>query len=151
MSLSASIDFQFNKTPTFNPVSIIDSLLEFGWSYDDGHISYLPLGDNDSFDWQSEEIIHWPKIEKIITQKCANKEIVGIYLVWPSSLIGAQFLFKTKESQLLVQLTARKKIKGQERATDFTWYLEKLLPPLEKLKEKLKIQILEITCAELRY
>ncbi len=153
MSISVFIDFQFNKTPTFNPVSIIDSLLEFGWSYDEGQISYLPLGDdNDSFDWQWEEISHWPKVKKIITQQCANKERIGICLVWRTSLTGGQFLFETKESQLLVNLTiTRKRIKGLERATDFTWYLEKLLPPLENLNEKLNIQILEINCVELRY
>ncbi len=157
MSTSVSIDFQFNKTSIFNPVSILYSLVEFGWSYGDRYIAYFPLCDNDSIDWQREEIIHWPKMKKILTQKAANKEMVGIYLLWPTGLtgdeclIGAQFLFETKESQLLVNLMTRKRIKGLERATDFIWYLEKLLPPLEKLKEKLNLHILEIICEELRY
>ena len=146
--MSAYIDFQFDKTSHFNPLSIIDSLLELGWSYDEGHISYLPLGDNDLFDWQWEEISHWPKIREIITQQCANKERIGICLVWPNSPTGTQFLFETEESQLLVNLTGRKRIKGIERATDFTWYLEKLLPPLEQVNIP---QILEINCSELRY
>jgi len=149
MSQSTSIDFQFKKIIPFNPVIIIEALLESGWSYNDYEkISYLPLGDDDLFDWQWENINNWYKVKEIITQKCDKKEMIGICLVWQTSLIGGQFLFETKESQFLINLTInRKRIKGLKWATDFTWYLEKLLPPLEKIN----LQILEIICNELRY
>jgi hypothetical protein len=149
MGMSASIDFQFDQTAKFNPLTLIDSLLAFGWSYGDQYISYLPLSDEeDSFDWQWEEISHWPKIREIITQQIVNKEKIGINLNWLTTLTGGSFLFETKDNHLLICLGARQRIKGSERATDFTWYLEKLLPPLEQ--EHIP-QILEIHCDELRY
>ncbi len=150
MSQSVSIRFQFNEIFPLNPVTIIDSLLESGWSYNDYEkISYLPLGNlDDLFDWQRENINNWYKVKNLITQKCEKKEIIGISMVWKESLSGGQFLFSTKDSSFSVHLSInRKPIFGLAPATDFTWYLEKLLPPLEKMN----LQVLEIICDELRY
>ena len=49
MSVSASIEIQFLDK---KPIDIVILLLNAGWTFNDnGHQTYLPIGDNDEWDW----------------------------------------------------------------------------------------------------
>lgn len=57
MSASASIDIRLGnrKDVPMSKVQLIKLLLGFGWTLNDcGEVSYLPVGDEERFDWQRE-------------------------------------------------------------------------------------------------
>jgi hypothetical protein len=61
MSIEASINIKLveltYENENFSSIKIINLLLNFGWTFNDyGKMSYLPIGDNDNFDWKREEI-----------------------------------------------------------------------------------------------
>ncbi len=59
MSVSTSIDIHLSKNEKMHrqTIEIIKVLINFGWTLsNNGFVGYLPLGDNDDFDWQEEEI-----------------------------------------------------------------------------------------------
>ena len=59
MSISASIDLKFlgYGSKQISIKKIIQLLLNFGWTLkDNGKVSYLPLGDDDNFNWLHEDI-----------------------------------------------------------------------------------------------
>ncbi|HOQ01556.1 MAG TPA: hypothetical protein PK604_12200 [Acetivibrio clariflavus] len=57
-----------------------------------GKVSFLPLGDNDDYDWQSEEI-DLEQLMDIIDKKEKQNEVIGVILYWDKSSIGMQLLF----------------------------------------------------------
>lgn len=59
MSISASISIQLGKkgNEKIHAKELINTLVSDKWELqNDGKISYLPLGDDDDFDWQDDEI-----------------------------------------------------------------------------------------------
>lgn len=62
-------------------VDIIDLFKEIGWTYynPEHKIEYLPLGDDDDYDWQIESMSD-RKLKKLLKKKQENKEIIGISL-----------------------------------------------------------------------
>ena len=69
MSHAAGINISMSSN-TKSTIELIEILLNNDWSVkDQGHISYLPLGDEDAFNWQHVAIPSWPKIVEILKQK----------------------------------------------------------------------------------
>jgi hypothetical protein len=132
MSVDATISMCLNNN--YEPLDIIEILLEFGWTLNDyGGISYLPLGDVDAFNWQTQQQMTFEELKKIITSKQQTNEVVGIVMTWKDTLIGCTFLLR-KNSILSIGLGVDRQIKELNKnyqITDFNWYLEKLLLPLD--------------------
>lgn len=127
MSASASINISIAKRReiSFSVVDIIKILLNNGWNIiNDNKILYLPLGDNDKFDWQ-----YTPMNENdffdLIKQKELATEIIGVGLIWENSSIGGTILINSS-CDILFSLTINRK-KIFDDVTDVNWYLERLL------------------------
>ena len=63
---------------TASKVTIIQKLLDFGWTFNDyGKVSYLPIGDEDNFNWHIDDI-SVEKLMMILKEKEKRNEIIGI-------------------------------------------------------------------------
>ena len=68
MSHTAGANITISSS-TKSAVELIEVLLNNGWSVNDhGHISYLPFGDEDTFNWQHVALESWPKIVETLKQ-----------------------------------------------------------------------------------
>ncbi|MBD3231043.1 hypothetical protein GF322_00070 [Candidatus Dependentiae bacterium] len=133
MSVSANIDIHLaTKKST---IEIIKILTDSGWNiFHNGYIEYLPLGDKDDFDWQTEKI-SIEHLMKILQAKQNANEVIGIIMTWKDTGIGGTFLFWTSEKYETFSLgigIERQKIEliDDYEITNFQWYLPKLLLPL---------------------
>jgi len=125
MSVLAGIEISFSKEN--NVLNLIDSLTQYGWCLNENStISYLPLGDNEQYDWQTESLDNWDFICGVIEKKMLTGEMVGLSLTWKDSMIGGEFLFDSNGSYLNIGLSINRKTKGDSNDTDFNWYTEKL-------------------------
>ena len=142
MSLEASIDLRIVQYPSRNvasPSKILQKLIGGGWVLQhNGYIFYLPIGDNDMFDW-TENKMDIVSFMKIVEEKEQGNELIGIRLMWQNTQIGGNFLLRTYErmlkttiyDNLLFSLGADRKMLGFNEAgniTDVSWYLPNLLP-----------------------
>ncbi|NVJ51715.1 MAG: hypothetical protein HWE11_15095 [Gammaproteobacteria bacterium] len=131
MSVLAGIDIYFKSE--LEPIILIELLVKNGWTYDDnGQIVYLPINDNDMFEWQTKNLSDWNSVKEIIREKSTLKELIGLSLTWGSTQVGGEFLFDPKDNSLGIGLNCNRKTKVGTNETDFDWYLEKLINPLEK-------------------
>jgi hypothetical protein len=139
MSHEAGINITISSS-TKSILELIGVLLNNGWSVKDhGHISYLPLGDEDAFNWQHIAIAAWPKMVEILKQKEKNRELIGLVMTWKDANIGGEFLFFPDGQLLAVSLSVnRKALKHCADFTDHSWYLTRILVPL--LKEGIVIE-----------
>ena len=139
MSIAASINvklenFHKKTTPIYE---IIDVLINNEWTFNENkYITYLPFGDKDDFDWQTDENIDIAQLKKIFELKEHADEIVGIMMYWKNSEIGGSFLFwppSTYETFSLNFNAFRPMINLQNNyeIIDFQWYLKRLLPCLD--------------------
>ena len=126
-----------NITPsssTKSAVELIEAFLNNGWSVNDhGHISYLPSGDEDTFNWQHAAPESWPKIVETLKQKEKSHELIGLVMTWKDADVGGEFLFFPDGPKLSISWSVnRKTLKHCADVTDHSWYLAKILPPLLK-------------------
>jgi hypothetical protein len=133
MSHAAGINITISSS-TKSILELIEVFLNNGWSVKDhGHISYLPLGDKDAFNWQHIAIAAWPKIVEILKQKEKNRELIGLVMTWKDANIGGEFLFFPDGQLLAVSWSVnRKALKHCADFTDHSWYLTRILAPLLK-------------------
>ena len=119
--------------------SIADILRIFqqiGWHIRNpqGKVEYLPIGDDDEYDWQCDEISE-SELYDIISKKIAGKEQIGINLFYYGGTEGIS-LIANNTSQILLSITInRKTIKG--KYTDMSWYLENIIYKLLKIDVRL--------------
>jgi hypothetical protein len=136
MSVDASIDIKFSKSlhENISPIKIIRMLLDYGWTFNDyGKVSYLPVGDNDDYDWQREEMSTETLID-ILMIKEHNHEDVVVTMTWQDTNIGGIFSFR-KNGHLSINLVMNRKMYSDGNSiemTDVNWYLSKLLPVLNQ-------------------
>jgi hypothetical protein len=116
-----------------NFTSLIKHFISFGWTFNDNNqITYLPEGDIDDFDWQIMSLEESEKLYSILNAKEMAGELLGVVLTWKDSQIGGNFLLDTLAGDVNVGLSInRKGLAGREEYTDFSWYLEKLIEPIE--------------------
>lgn len=142
MSISASFGFRVvdvNSRIVASPLKVIDLLSQNGWRLlNDGYVSYLPIGDNDNFNWTGNKI-SVDELMRILEQKEKNKELIGIRMIWQDTEIGGDFLLWDKDvannEKIFTPISFvldgnRKLIPNIEpfKITDVNWYLTKLLP-----------------------
>ena len=133
MSHAAGINISLFSS-TKNILELIEVFLNNDWSVKDhDHISYLPLGDEDTFNWQHIAIAAWPKIVEVLKQKEKNRELIGLVMTWKEANIGGEFLFFPDGQRLAVSWSVnRKALKYCADFTDHSWYLTRVLAPLLK-------------------
>lgn len=138
MSIDSTISIKL--TNKISAVEIIKSLMTYGWTLNDyGKVSYLPLGDNDDFNWQSENI-SIDTLFDIVRNKELLGEMVGVMLTWEDSLIGGSFLFDNDKSFTFNICINRKIIIGYDdyNMTNVSWYIERLIPAINS--DRIKVE-----------
>lgn len=128
MSIAASIDIKY-IIGQYGNIKVINKLLQYGWSLNDnGVASYLPFGDEDDFNWRSENI-SFDNLMAILQKKEQSGELIGVVLTWKDSGIGGQFLF-WNDGHISINLTLKRKMieTSTTKITDVNWYFTKLLP-----------------------
>ena len=118
---------------TINGSCYSDSIIEFvkafkkaGWDIynSQGEIEYLPIGDNDKFEWMCEKITE-TQLYTIITDKVEKNELVGFNLFYKDGGEGISLLAHDTKNILLDVCINRRRIDKQH--TDMSWYLEHII------------------------
>lgn len=107
-------------------VDVLKIFQQIGWYIynPQGKVEYLPIGDDDEYDWQCKEISEI-ELYDIISEKNAKKEQIGINLFYSNGTEGIS-LMAYNTSQIMLSITINRKIvKG--KYTDMAWYLENII------------------------
>ena len=113
-------------------VDIIKLFDQLGWKYYDSekNIVYLPLGDDDSFDWR-KEFLSENELHKLINNKQDNFEQIGLRLYYENSERGFVLLAKnTKEIVIDLNISRRTVENNRESITDVGWYFNNIVQKL---------------------
>src|SRR6266568_8817655 len=106
MSRTASVTIELGRAVP--PRELVSLLLEAGWTYDCyGSIHYLPLGDNDAFNWQIEPLDRWSEVWDTLERKERNAELIGLGLSWRDAGVGGSLLLRPAP-ELTMILDARR-------------------------------------------
>lgn len=105
---------------------ILKLFQQVGWDIfnSQGKVEYLPIGDDDEFNWQCEEIPE-SKLYDTIAEKISQKEQVGINLFHKDGNEGITFLAYSPE-QIILSIGVNRKL-IRESHTDMVWYLENII------------------------
>ncbi len=132
MSNSVSLDISLTSKNNCFIEDIIRTLLNNDWYIvKNKQTTYLPIGDNDMYDWTSKEVTE-QELFNIIKIKEDQNEIIGLELYYLNSEIGFHLLiFNTKELTLMIDIN-KKYINKEMGILDFNWYIEKIIPCLHE-------------------
>ncbi|MEK4296769.1 hypothetical protein [Paenibacillus sp. FSL R5-0914] len=127
--------------------NLIQHFVNEGWDYVDskGIVTFLPIGDDDDFNWLCETI-NRNNILNILKINQAQKETIGIQLLRRDSKAGCDLLiFNTNEMVFSLSIYRNKiVVESDIDITDFTWYLEKILPVFKNPS----LQVEQIICEQ---
>ena len=132
MSISALIDIslQIENGAAIKATEIVKSILANGWTIENkGRACYLPLDDNEMYEW-IEERIGRNDLLRIVEQKEKAKEVIGITFYWQNTNTGLQMLaFSSTEFSFNLNIN-RIKIKtgNMDQLTDASWCFERIVP-----------------------
>lgn len=109
--------------------SIIDILKIFqqiGWDIYNaqGKVEYLPIGDDDEYNWLCEKI-SINELFDIISRKMDKKEQIGVNLFYNNGDEGISLLANTTE-QIMLDISINRKI-IKDKYTEMVWYLENII------------------------
>ncbi len=128
MSVDASFDAYLELCPGANSLTVLDTLLRFGWRFDrEGKLTYLRLGDTDDFDWYERSPDEYEQVRAVLEAKVIAGEFLGAMLTWQDTGIGGHFLIYPNGELSVAVCVDRQTI---DRYTDVNWYLERLLVSL---------------------
>lgn len=141
MSVEASIDIRLNEYIKYGIMDIIEALIEGGWILRNkqNEVSYLPIGDEDNFDWL-EETITQDELKDIIEKKESLNEVVGVKMYWKDTNIGITLLlYSYKEFSVSLSIN-RKKINAVDTrsVTDINWYIQTIVETLKEQKHQIE-------------
>ena len=103
---------------------------KIGWDFADGQVEYLPLHDDDMFDWQAEPLSE-AELDALVTEKQACGELCGVILNHQDSDRGFSLL-ATNTAEIMLHLTVnRKTVCGD--FTDASWYIEHVAAELGRI------------------
>lgn len=131
MSVYSTIDVRLANT-SVESWRICEAFRCGGWNplFDD-QIMYLPLGDDDEFDWKSVSQSEESLVKKELKEKSEAGETLGIVFVWQDSQCGGEFLI-FPNGKISVNLSVnRRRIARCNRSTDVSWYVERIMTSLE--------------------
>ena len=108
---------------------VLDALAAFqqiGWNIynPEGKAEYIPLGDRDHYDWQSDEMSESAFFD-LAAKKLANKEPVVVNLFFEGGKEGVTFLAEDTENILLNLSIHHRRARG--RNTDMAWYWQNII------------------------
>ena len=115
-------------------IDVINLFNEVGWKYYDAekNIEYLPLGDNDDFDWQ-KKFLSENELQELINVKQDIFELVGLNLYYENSEEGLTLLAKnTKKIAIDLNINRRTVENSRESITDIGWYFDNIIQKLKK-------------------
>ncbi len=132
MSNEISMEIKFSNTD--DVIEILKRFKKSGWNICDskGRISYLPIGDNDDYNWQdiylSDEDFY-----NIVRIKQQNEEVIGIILFWKDNKTGITLLFINKDSIIVSFSINQRKIdmNDSRSMTDVNWYIDHIANQVE--------------------
>lgn len=143
MSLEASIDLRIVENTlsqaVIRPTEILKMLISHGWNIkgENGYIMYLPLGDDDMFNWIDSKMNETSLVE-VLEEKERLGELIGVGLRWQDTDLTGEVLLRCDEdnrkkgmfANMSYCLSNRKILAdyGNFKITDVNWYLERLLP-----------------------
>lgn len=131
MSISFSLDIKL-KTNTVRCRKIIELFIQSGWNIGmEGKITYLPLHDNDMFDWtMSEKSI--PEFMRLVDEKEKVNELIGVELHWANTNIGGDLLlYSGNDFSFLLNINT-KYMQTKYKIPDFGWYAERIIGILKQ-------------------
>ena len=141
MSVEASIDIKLNENIDYRIMDIIEALIKGGWTLKNGQyeVSYLPIGDEDHFDWLEKSITH-DELRRIIEEKENLNEVVGIKMYWRDTNIGITLLIHSyKEFSISLSINRKKiNVEDARSVTDINWYVQTIIETLKKQKYQIE-------------
>ena len=109
---------------------VISAFNKIGWGYSDNVRDYLPLHDDDMYEWQAEAI-SIEELLSIITNKQECGELCGVALYHQDSDKGIHLLASNTKEIMVNIIINRKTICGD--FTDISWYIENIVAKLEDI------------------
>jgi len=147
MSIMSSIDFDLANM--MSATELLSCLQEIGWDIfsPESEVTYLPVNDEDNYNWQFEKISR-AELHKIIEEKEAHKEIIGIALYWRESEVGVNMLVWPEGKYSFLINISRRCLYNDKACfdTDLNWYRDNIVGGLQKRG----IQITGYTFSEVR-
>lgn len=110
-------------------IDVINMFEELGWKYYDAkqNVEYLPLGDDDGFNWK-REFLSTKELQELINNKQDKFECIGLNLFFENSLVGVTLLAKnTKEIVMSLSINRKTIENDTEYITDFGWYFVNII------------------------
>ena len=109
---------------------IIRTFQLIGWDFADGQAEFLPLHDDDMFDWQSEPLSA-EEVLAIVTEKQRCGELCGVILYHQSSDRGISLLAQNT-AEIMLHISINRKTICND-FTDASWYIEHIAAELERI------------------
>ena len=134
MSRSISLDIHIANNKPLCAKDIVKIFIDIGWVPfgRGGDVSYLPVKDNDQFNWKTEKIA-LDMLFAVIEEKEAHNEIIDIVLWHKDSNAGATMLIHEPNKISLSLDVNRRYINTERQTLDFNWYAVTII---EKMQEQ---------------
>lgn len=131
MAISAFLDVQLTNRQghAIALFDLLNALKSGNWA--PGHndtMTYLPIGDGGSFDWQSE-VLDENALLEILQAKNTIGECIGIDLFYNHTDTGITMLLSDPQKPGFTLSINRKLL--FDNVTDVSWYLKRILPCFE--------------------
>jgi len=131
------LSIRLNQNKKYSIEDIIKMFINIGWNlYDEqGKITYLPLGDVDEFNWQSD-LMNEEDFYMLIREKEKHNELIGLTLYWSNTMIGVDLLAQSSYD-IMLSITVNRKLMYADSSisiTDVNWYIDKTVINLKKAK-----------------
>lgn len=109
-----------------NIIDIIKIFQRIGWNTHNsqGEVTYLPIGDNDMYNWVKQKLSK-DELYTIISHKIIANEQIGIDLFYNNGNEGLSLL-AYNTSQILLSLSINRK-RIDTRHTDMVWYWDNII------------------------
>lgn len=110
-------------------IDVINLFNELGWKYydDEKNIEYLPLKDDDDFNWK-KNFLSEKELKELINDKQDKYERIGLNLYYENSKEGLTLLAKnTKEIVINLNINRRIIENNRESVTDIGWYFNSII------------------------
>ena len=109
-----------------NIADILMIFQQIGWHIHNpqGKVENLPIGDDDKYDWQCDEISE-SELYDVISKKIEGKEQIGVNLFYCNGTEGIS-LMAYNTSQTILSITINRKT-NKGKYTDMSWYFENIV------------------------
>ena len=123
-------------------MDVINVFEKIGWKClnSNNKVEYLPLGDDDDYDWQEKDISK-EELNKLIELKQESTEKIGINMFYDNGEEGVTLLADDTK-QIILSLSINRKTLSNTEHTDIAWYMEHIIQKL--IQEKCEIDYYKI-------